>query len=473
MKSKRLWKLIFAVFLAVSVLALIRPEGKKESAAASADLKQEIRKEENQEWRTYVDDAGVVTVASDKGYATLHRVKDANGKVMLERFLDAAGEPVSGSGQYHAIQYTRSEGELWISYLDTRMEPVMTSSGYSRIHRTLTPEGKAERDAYYDDQGLPTMCNGGYYGYRRSYDSQGRIQGLTYLDAGGDPMAIKAGYVQEFRVLDEAGAIAERHYQDAAGKPMAAGLGQFGERYLRDDTGRIVEITYLDAQGNPAPVREGYTILRRSYTSGGKLYEEKYYDAAGNPVALAKGQYGIRHTGGTPLQLGKSGTLMLSVDNLLAGYPLLVVMVGLLLCVLLCFLPKKLRALLLGAYVLFIFYETLMFRETGNLRIDPIPFSYVRQFWKSYAVRSEVINNVWLFVPLGAGLYTFCSRKRILWIPFLLTVGIELTQYLTGLGFAQADDILGNTFGGVLGFLLADFLYSLFHKRQPPREEAE
>ena len=81
-------------------------------------------------------------------------------------------------------------------------------------------------------------------------------------------------------------------------------------------------------------------------------------------------------------------------------------------------------------------------------------------FWKSYSVRLEVINNIWLFVPLGAGLYSLSPRRRVLWIPVALTVGIELTQYLTGLGLMQADDILGNTFGAVVGFLLADKLCS-------------
>ena len=110
--------------------------------------------------------------------------------------------------------------------------------------------------------------------------------------------------------------------------------------------------------------------------------------------------------------------------------------------------------------MVFIFYETLMFRETGDPRTALIPFSYVSSFCKSYSVRMEVINNIWLFVPLGAGLYRQPPRRRVLWIPVALTVGIELTQYLTGLGLAQADDILGNTFGAVVGFLLADRLCS-------------
>lgn len=44
----------------------------------------------------------------------------------------------------------------------------------------------------------------------------------------------------------------------------------------------------------------------------------------------------------------------------------------------------------------------------------------------------------------------------------------SLTQYLTGLGLAQTDDILGNTFGALAGFLLADWLHKKL--RQSPNE---
>lgn len=44
-----------------------------------------------------------------------------------------------------------------------------------------------------------------------------------------------------------------------------------------------------------------------------------------------------------------------------------------------------------------------------------------------------------------------------------------MTQYLTGLGLAQTDDILGNTFGALAGFLLAarlqEFGRRLLHKK--------
>ena len=96
-----------------------------------------------------------------------------------------------------------------------------------------------------------------------------------------------------------------------------------------------------------------------------------------------------------------------------------------------------------------------MFRESGNPRTALIPFSYVGSFWKSYSVRLEVIDNIWLFIPLGAGLYSFCPKRKVLWLPFALTLFIETAQFATGLGRAQTDDVIGNTLGGIIGFLMA------------------
>lgn len=63
----------------------------------------------------------------------------------------------------------------------------------------------------------------------------------------------------------------------------------------------------------------------------------------------------------------------------------------------------------------------------------------------------DVINNIWLFIPFGTGLYAIFQKKRV-WIAALgLSLAIELIQYFTGLGIAELDDLFGNTVGGVIG----------------------
>ena len=238
-------------------------------------------------------------------------------------------------------------------------------------------------------------------------------------------------------------------------KSAKSSLGAYGRHYERDEAGRISQITYLDADGNPAPTSAGYTILKRTYHRDGTAETDKYFDADGNPMALAKGQYGIRHNGKVNLLLDKNGNIMLCVDNILNGFSAMVVVSGVIICVLMLLLPRKASIALTAAYVVFILYETLMFRETGDARTNFVLFSYADRFFTEQSVRVGVINNIWLFIPLGTGLYRNIRKKWVLLIPFLLSIALETTQYITGLGIAEFDDVFGNTVGGWIGMVAA------------------
>lgn len=102
-------------------------------------------------------------------------------------------------------------------------------------------------------------------------------------------------------------------------------------------------------------------------------------------------------------------------------------------------------------YTIFILYETLMFRETGNTRANLVLFSYADTFFSNWKVRVDTINNVWLFIPFGTGLYVIFRKKKVWIVALLLSVAIELIQYVTGLGIAELDDLFGNTLGGASG----------------------
>ena len=88
-----------------------------------------------------------------------------------------------------------------------------------------------------------------------------------------------------------------------------------------------------------------------------------------------------------------------------------------------------------------------MFREIGDTRTNFVLFSYAGKLLKEQSIRSGVINNIWLFVPLGTGLYKVFRKKWVLLIPFVVSAAIETTQYITGLGIAEFDDVFGNTLG--------------------------
>lgn len=62
----------------------------------------------------------------------------------------------------------------------------------------------------------------------------------------------------------------------------------------------------------------------------------------------------------------------------------------------------------------------------------------------------DIIKNIALFIPFG---FIIGGRKGVA-IGFILSCGIETTQYLTRLGYCELDDVLNNTIGALIGSLI-------------------
>ena len=403
---------------------------------------------------SYVNSDGVITDAIDMGYATVCRMRDDNDRVVEERYLDVSGKPVARYGDYYGLSYKYDETSTVITYLDAEGNPEKRSVGYTTTVRTQA-DGRAYDDFYYDLNGQQVQCAGGYFGFHREYNSDGQNTSLTFLDKDGNAVCASSGYAIKTYQRDMDGIIIGEQYFDTEGNPVRSLLGQYGELYQRNEQGYISQITYLGADGNPAPTNAGYTILKRTYHRDDTADTDMYFDANGNLKALSKGQYGIKRSGKVNLLLDRNGNIMLCVDNLLNGFPCMVVVFGCVVCLLMIILPKNLSVVLTIVYVAFILYETLMFRESGNARTNFVLFSYAGKFLKEQSVRVGVINNIWLFIPLGTGLYRWFQKKWVLLVPFVMSVAIETTQYITGLGIAEFDDVFGNTMGGWIGVLVA------------------
>ena len=454
LKQKSVHALLL-VFVVASILFLL-PDAAvdHDSGFTSSELEVKETVEENVTNTNYVNSDGAITDAIDMGYATVQRTRNADGQLVEEFYLDAAGNPVERYGDYYGIAYEYNDDSVVIMYLGADKQPMMIGAGYSTIVRTLV-DGKGTDDFYYDLNMQPIQCTGGYYGLHREYDEQGLNCAITYLDENGQPITGKSGYAIKTYQCDTDGTIIVERYLDTEGSPVKSSLGQYGELYQRDEQGHISHITYLGADGNPAPTTAGYTILKRTYHRDGTADTDMYFNADGNPMPLSKRQYGIKHSGKVNLLLDKDGRVMLCVDNILNGFPFMVVISGCVICLLILVLPKKMSVLLTAAYVAFILYETLMFRESGDARTNFVLFSYADRFLTEQSVRVGVINNIWLFVPFGTGLYRMFQKKWVLLVPFVMSMSIETTQYITGLGIAEFDDVFGNTMGGWIGVLVA------------------
>ena len=454
LKQKSVHALLLAFVVASILFLLPYASVDHDSGFTSSDLEVKETVEENVTNASYVNSDGVITDAIDMGYATVQRTRNANGQVTEEFYLDAAGNPVERYGDYYGISYEYNSENVVIRYLGADKQPMMLGAGYSAIVRTLV-DGKATDDFYYDLNMQPVRCTGGYYGLYREYDEQGKNCGITYLGENGQPVICTSGYAVKTYLRDSEETVIGERYFDTGENPVKSSLGQYGELYQRDEQGRISQITYLGADGNPGPTTAGYTVLKRTYHRDGTADIDMYFDADSNPMALSKGQYGIKRSGKVNLLLDKNGRVMLCVDNVLNGLPFMVVIFGCVICLLILVLPKKMSVLLTAAYIAFILYETLMFREAGDARTNFVLFSYADRFLTEQSVRVGVINNIWLFVPLGAGWYRIIQKKWVLLVPFLMSVVVEATQYITGLGIAEFDDVFGNTLGGWIGVLTA------------------
>lgn len=68
------------------------------------------------------------------------------------------------------------------------------------------------------------------------------------------------------------------------------------------------------------------------------------------------------------------------------------------------------------------------------------------------------IENIILVIPFGAMVCLIGSNKagviKVTLCSFLLSACIEMTQYMTRCGHFELDDILFNTLGGLLGWLM-------------------
>ena len=110
--------------------------------------------------------------------------------------------------------------------------------------------------------------------------------------------------------------------------------------------------------------------------------------------------------------------------------------------------------LLLIEYIFLLLCSTVIFRATGEARqYDFHPFwSYDRP-----ELLIENIMNVVVFVPVGMLLCV--AFKQMTWwkallIGFSISITIEALQFCFMRGFSELDDVMHNTFGCILGYIL-------------------
>ena len=129
------------------------------------------------------------------------------------------------------------------------------------------------------------------------------------------------------------------------------------------------------------------------------------------------------------------------------------------------------RVLLVAYFALlifFVFFSDELGRKmgTGVRRMNTHPFNEIRRFWAmryTYGWKTTLMNlggNILIFVPFGF-LIPMSSKNKITRNFFVVTLlsvifsgTIEVIQILTKVGAFDIDDIILNTAGAIIGYIV-------------------
>lgn len=111
---------------------------------------------------------------------------------------------------------------------------------------------------------------------------------------------------------------------------------------------------------------------------------------------------------------------------------------------------------LVAVYFAMLISITLLSREPGSRTgVDLKLF----ETWGNQCLPDRYfVENILLFLPFGCFLpIVWPQAENVLALALsacMISIGIEMAQYITGRGYSQLDDIVTNTTGAVIGYLL-------------------
>ena len=130
---------------------------------------------------------------------------------------------------------------------------------------------------------------------------------------------------------------------------------------------------------------------------------------------------------------------------------------------------RTLGRVLFLAYIIFLVYF-LCFAEwygrTGvsdEYRYNLELFKEIRRFIEYreelgvFAVFANLFGNILIFMPFGFFIAVASARRgffKTIFFSFAVSLGVELFQLVTRVGSCDVDDLLLNTIGGALGYIL-------------------
>ena len=115
---------------------------------------------------------------------------------------------------------------------------------------------------------------------------------------------------------------------------------------------------------------------------------------------------------------------------------------------------KMINRVILSLSLSIIFYYTVLLRNMQQREIILLPFHFLIEQRDNPEILRSSLMNVFLFVPVGQTMSTFVRMKNripaIMSAAFIVSLAIELAQFIGMRGRFEVDDIMLNTLGAVI-----------------------
>lgn len=146
---------------------------------------------------------------------------------------------------------------------------------------------------------------------------------------------------------------------------------------------------------------------------------------------------------------------------------------------------KHKKIIRIFSWILFIIYLCMMVyflffsEQLGRTPSDTYhynlkPFTEIKRYINysreigSFNVILNLIGNIVCFMPFGFVMPILSNKQRSIFkmtfLSFLCSVIIELIQLVSKLGSCDIDDVILNTLGGVLGYIMFCICICIMHK---------
>jgi len=124
---------------------------------------------------------------------------------------------------------------------------------------------------------------------------------------------------------------------------------------------------------------------------------------------------------------------------------------------------RKIKIFLFFVYIFIVLWITLIDRECGERHAMLVPFwefaNVIKNVERDYYAK-QILGNLLMLMPLGVMLPMLrnISLKQIFLISLCFSAGIELTQFITGRGLMEFDDLFNNTVGAIISYGIYKFV---------------